>query len=66
MVPFVFKCGGLLVAPAFQPVQVQEVLTTLKFTLAHNGLQVQYLPTLQELTTTRTLATRLARENLKL
>ena len=64
-VPFVFKCRGLLVAQAFQPVPVQ-VLATLKFTLAHDGLQCKYLPTPQELTNTRTLATRLARENFKL
>ena len=38
----------------------------MKFNLAHDGLQVKYIPTPQELTDTRTLATRLARENLKL
>ena len=45
---------------------INQVLTTLKFTLAHDGLQVKYIPTPEELTTTRTLATRLAKENLRL
>ena len=45
---------------------INQVLATLKFTLAHDGLQCKYIPTPQELTDTRTLATRLARENLKL
>ena len=45
---------------------INQVLQSLKFTLAHDGLQVKYIPTPEELTTTRTLATRLARENLQL
>ena len=45
---------------------INQVLATLKFTLAHDGLQCKYIPTPQELTNTRTLATRLARENFKL
>ena len=45
---------------------INQVLATLKVTLAHDGLQCKYIPTPQELTDTRTLATRLARENLKL
>ena len=36
---------------------INQLLQSLKFTLAHDGLQVKYIPTPQELTTTRTLAT---------
>lgn len=45
---------------------INQVLTALKFKLVHDGLSIKYIPTPQELTDTRTLATQLARENLKL
>ncbi|MCL4500611.1 MAG: FprA family A-type flavoprotein [Deltaproteobacteria bacterium] len=45
---------------------INQVLQAMKFKLAHDGLQCKYIPTPQELTGARTLATRLAKENLKL
>ena len=43
---------------------INQVLTTLKFTLAHDGLQVKYIPHPEELDQARALGEKLARENL--
>jgi flavorubredoxin len=45
---------------------INQVLEALKFKVVHEGLSVKYRPTPQELAEARVLASRLARENLKL
>jgi flavorubredoxin len=45
---------------------LNQALEAMKMKLVHEGLQCKYIPTPQELTDARALATRLARENLKL
>jgi flavorubredoxin len=45
---------------------INQVLEVLKFRMVHDGLSVKYRPTPQELAEARALASRLARENLKL